>query len=113
MCFDVVIIIAGRVWFYCGICAVFQGATGKAKECLKLQEEGKMTEPETQKVLGRTDVISYGTLAEMNHFQSERVKDFKLMMQLYLRSQIKFYQEVSTVSYILRIENCQETNVCP
>lgn len=87
---------------------VFQGATGKAKECLKLQEEGKMTEVEVQKVLHRADAISYGTLAEMNHFQSERVKDFKLMMQLYLRSQIKFYQEVSRDS-LLGVESLEVT----
>lgn len=91
-------------------CGVFQGATGKAKECLKLQEEGKMTEVEVQKVLHRADAISYGTLAEMNHFQCERVKDFKLMMQLYLRSQIKFYQEVSGDSW-LGVESLEVTAV--
>ena len=53
-----------------------------------------MPESEVRSVLRRADTISYGTLAEMNHFQTERVKDIRLMMQLFLRSQVNFYQEV-------------------
>ncbi|KAK7099096.1 sorting nexin lst-4-like [Littorina saxatilis] len=85
----------GLLNVYPDVLKVHEGATGKAKECLKLQEEGKMTEVEVQKVLHRADTISYGTLAEMNHFHAERAKEFKLMMQLYLRSQIKFYQDMT------------------
>ena len=71
---------------------------GKAKECSHLRKEGKMTESEVQSVYTRADTISHGTLAEMNHFQQERVKDFKYMMQTYLREQIKFYKQVETHS---------------
>ncbi|KAK7488820.1 hypothetical protein BaRGS_00019955 [Batillaria attramentaria] len=85
----------GILQTYPDVLKVHEGATGKAKDCLKAQEEGKMTEAEVNKVLARADTISYGTLAEMNNFQTERVKDFKLMMQLYLRSQIKFYQDMT------------------
>ncbi|XP_076450131.1 sorting nexin lst-4-like isoform X2 [Babylonia areolata] len=85
----------GILSVYPDVLKVHEGATGRAKECLKSQEEGKMTDGEVQKVLQRADVISYGALAEMNHFHAERVKDFKLMMQLYLRSQIKFYQDMT------------------
>ena len=74
---------------------------GKAKECIKQQEEGKISEQEVMNVQHRVDTVSYGTLAEMNHFQRERVQDFKLMMQLYLRSQIQFYQDVSISIYDL------------
>ena len=54
-----------------------------------------MADTEVQQVLQRADTISYGTLAEMNHFQAERVRDFKQMMQQYISSQISFYRDVS------------------
>ncbi|PVD33772.1 hypothetical protein C0Q70_05032 [Pomacea canaliculata] len=72
-----------------------QGTVGKAKECVKLKEESKLTDDELRKVMARASTISYGTLAEMNHFQAERTKDFKLMMQMYLQSQIKFYKNMT------------------
>lgn len=79
-------------------CFIFmQGAIGKAKDCAKLQDEGRMTESEVASVLTRADTISYGTLAEMNNFQHERVHDFKCMMQKYLQAQIAFYKRVCGV----------------
>ncbi|CAL1535965.1 unnamed protein product [Lymnaea stagnalis] len=75
---------------------VHEGAIGKAKECTKLQEEGKMSESEVNNVLVRADTISYGTLAEMNHFQRERVIDCKSMMQSYLKEQIDFYKKLTS-----------------
>ena len=33
-------------------------------------------------------------MAQMSHFQRERVADFKHTMQTYLAAQIKFYKEV-------------------
>lgn len=74
---------------------VHEGAIGKAKECLKLQEEGKMSESEVNNVLARADTISYGTLAEITHFQEQRVDDFKSMMQKYLQEQINFYKNLT------------------
>ncbi|XP_076471286.1 sorting nexin lst-4-like isoform X2 [Babylonia areolata] len=85
----------GLLNVYPDVLKVHEGAIGRAKECMKQQEEGKMTEGEVQKVLHKADTISYATLAEMNHFQRERVRDFKDMMQLYLRSQIQFYQDMT------------------
>ncbi|XP_041366274.1 sorting nexin lst-4-like isoform X2 [Gigantopelta aegis] len=75
---------------------VHEGATGKAKECIKQKEDQKMSESEVQLVMQKADVISYGTLAEINHFQRERVSDYKLMMQSYLQAQISFYREITT-----------------
>ncbi|KAI8783952.1 sorting nexin-33 [Biomphalaria glabrata] len=75
---------------------VHEGAIGKVKECLKLQEENKMTESEVQNVVTKADTISYGTLAEMNHFQKERVVDFKHYMQNYLKEQIDFYKKLTS-----------------
>ena len=70
---------------------------GKAKECAKLQQENKMVESAVQSVTQRADVISFGTLAEINYFQKSRVEDFKSTMTTYLEEQIKFYKEVSWV----------------
>lgn len=57
-----------------------------------------MTESEVNNVMTRADTISYGTMAEMNHFQQERVRDFKYMMQKYLQDQIAFYKRVRVLS---------------
>lgn len=54
-----------------------------------------MPESDVAAVIQRADVISFGTLAEMNHFQRERVADYKEVMQKFLHGQIKFYREVS------------------
>lgn len=55
-----------------------------------------MSESDVQTVVQRADVMSYGTLAEMNHFHYSRIQDFKLLMQNYLTAQIEFYTNVST-----------------
>ncbi|GFS07825.1 sorting nexin [Elysia marginata] len=85
----------GILQTYPEVLKVHEGAIGKAKECIKLQEEGKMNETEVTSVLTRADTISYATLAEMNNFQRDRVVDFKSMMQHYLREQIDFYKNLT------------------
>ncbi|GFN87287.1 sorting nexin [Plakobranchus ocellatus] len=85
----------GILQTYPEVLKVHEGAIGKAKECIKLQEEGKMNETEVTSVLTRADTISYATLAEMNNFQRDRVIDFKAMMQSYLREQIDFYKKLT------------------
>ncbi|BFZ15586.1 hypothetical protein BsWGS_18625 [Bradybaena similaris] len=85
----------GVLQTYPDVLKVHEGAVGKAKECHKLQEEGKMNEQQVKNVVAKADVISYGTLAEMNHFQNERVRDFKYMMQKYLQEQITFYKKLT------------------
>ena len=52
-------------------------------------------ESAVQSVTQRADVISFGTMAEISHFQSSRVEDFKAIMTTYLQEQIKFYSEVN------------------
>lgn len=61
----------------------------------KLSEEGKLSSENVEAISQRTDVISYAALAEINHFQSERVAYFKSMMETFLTAQIAFYQQVS------------------
>lgn len=55
----------------------------------------KLSESDLATAQSRIDVISYASLAEMNHFNQNRVPDFKAMMQNYLTNQIEFYQKVS------------------
>ncbi|CAG5121777.1 unnamed protein product, partial [Candidula unifasciata] len=85
----------GLLQTYPDVIKVHEGAIGKAKDCAKLQDEGRMTESEVARVLTRADIISYGTMAEMNNFQHERVHDFKCMMQKYLQNQIDFYKRLT------------------
>ncbi|KAH3886426.1 hypothetical protein DPMN_010433 [Dreissena polymorpha] len=74
---------------------VHEGAIGKAKECVKLQGENRMQENAVTSVVQRADVISCGTLAEINHFHKQRCVDFKDVMKTFLSAQIKFYAEIS------------------
>lgn len=87
---------------YKGILSVFpdvlkvhEGALSKARECVKLQEEGKMQENEVTSVIQQSDIVSYGTLAEIQNFQRQRVADYKHSMQMYLTGQIEFYKEIT------------------
>lgn len=67
-----------------------------------------MTESAVQGVVQKADIISYGTLAEISHFQTERVQDYKEMMQVYLRGQIEFYRTVKPFCIFskIRIQSC-------
>jgi len=61
----------------------------------KIQENaGMLTEAEIETVESRADVITYTVLAEMEHFQRNRVVDFEVYMQRYLHGQIAFYRQV-------------------
>ena len=66
----------------------------KVRDCQRAQEEGRMSESELQAASGRADVISYCLLAEMSHFQQDRVVDFKDMIKHYLKEQIEFHKKV-------------------
>ena len=43
----------------------------------------------------RSDVVSYATLAEINHFQKERARDFRKMMNTFLQGQIDFHEQAA------------------
>lgn len=75
----------------------------KVRECQKSQEEGKITESDAQGVTQRGDTVSYAVLAEINEFHHERVTDFKINMQNYLREQIEFYKKVSCRFILLKL----------
>ncbi|XP_065844547.1 sorting nexin-33-like [Oscarella lobularis] len=76
------------------IVQVHKGAVGKVQECEKLVEEGKTSDQEVADVKGRTNAVSAVALAEINHFQRERVADFKQLMTHFLKEQIAFHQSI-------------------
>jgi len=84
----------------------WQGAIGKAKECVKMQGEGKMAESAVTNVVQRADVISCGTLAEITNFQKERCVDFKAVMTTFLRGQIDFYSKVGATAQCANLATC-------
>lgn len=65
------------------------------KECQKQREEQKMEFDEAEAIKTRADVVSYSMMAEINHFQRQRVCDYKANMQYFLREQIKFYEAIT------------------
>ena len=58
-----------------------------------------LTEAEIETVESRADVITYTVLAEMEHFQRNRVVDFEIYMQRYLHGQIAFYRQVAYITH--------------
>ena len=66
----------------------------KRKEYSRYGAEGKLSDDEVRQVGRRSDVVSYALLAEMSHFQKERVADFTEAMRGFLRSQVSFYRQV-------------------
>uniref|UniRef100_A0A6G1SCP8 Sorting nexin-33 n=1 Tax=Aceria tosichella TaxID=561515 RepID=A0A6G1SCP8_9ACAR len=60
----------------------------------RLLEEGKINDSEMVRVNQRSNVVTYATLAEINHFHNERLMDFKQMMQVFLTAQINFHSDI-------------------
>lgn len=77
------------------IISLTKGAVGKKREHQKLQDEGRVDPSTAQSVYRRADVVTYATLAEMDYFQSQRISEFKDMIQDFLREQIVFYEKIT------------------
>lgn len=61
----------------------------------KIQETaGQLSRQDVNRVQGRANVITFTLLAEMHHFQENRISDFSRIMQNYLEAQIDFYKQV-------------------
>lgn len=75
-----------------------------------MEGEGKLQGAEAAAIALRGDVVSYALLAEINHFQRERVIDFKRYMQNYLKEQISFYQKVIFSIFYYRIHEVRVRN---
>lgn len=70
-------------------------ALGRKKDHIKLRDEGRIEEKVAESVSQRADVVSYAALAEINHFQKERMEDSRQMMKNFIQAQADFYQKVA------------------
>ncbi|KAG5841147.1 sorting nexin-18a [Anguilla anguilla] len=92
---DLLALYQGHLANYPDIIHVQKGALTKVKESQKHVEEGKMEGPQADGVHERCNIISFATLAEIQHFHQTRVRDFKAQMQHYLQQQIGFFQKIT------------------
>lgn len=74
--------------------AIHKGIMGKVKNSDKMKEEGRIDMTDATDITSRSEVISAAVIAEIYHFQHERVVDFRAMMRDMLSEQIKFYQQI-------------------
>ncbi|XP_053337453.1 sorting nexin-18a [Clarias gariepinus] len=92
---DLLALYQGHLANYPDIIHVQKGALTKVKESQKHVEEGKMERQQADGIAERCNIISFATLAEIQHFHQIRVRDFKAQMQHYLQQQISFFQKVT------------------
>ncbi|XP_053509698.1 sorting nexin-18a [Ictalurus furcatus] len=92
---DLLALYQGHLTNYPDIIHVQKGALTKVKESQKHVEEGKMERQQADGIAERCNIISFATLAEIQHFHQIRVRDFKAQMQHYLQQQISFFQKVT------------------
>ncbi|GCB70112.1 sorting nexin-18-like [Scyliorhinus torazame] len=92
---DLLALYQGHLTNFPDIIHVQKGALTKVKESKRHVEEGKMELQQADGVRERCDTISFATLAEIHHFHTIRVSDFKTQMQHFLQQQIHFYQKVT------------------
>ncbi|XP_059504487.1 sorting nexin-18-like isoform X2 [Stegostoma tigrinum] len=90
---DLLALYQGHLTNFPDIIHVQKGALTKVKESKRHVEEGKMELQQADGVRERCDTISFATLAEIHHFHTIRVSDFKTQMQHFLQQQIHFYQK--------------------
>ncbi|XP_056457271.1 sorting nexin-18a [Gadus chalcogrammus] len=92
---DLLALYQGHLANYPDIIHVQKGALTKVKESQKHVEEAKMEAPQAEGIKERCNIISFATMAEIQHFHQIRVRDFKTQMQQYLQQQIGFFQKVT------------------
>lgn len=92
---DLLALYQGHLANYPDIIHVQKGALTKVKESQKHVEEGKMDRAQAEGINERCNIISFATLAEIQHFHQIRVRDFKAQMQHYLQQQITFFQKIT------------------
>ena len=76
------------------ILQLHKNTVNRRNEHERLLEEGKISDTDLARINQRANVITYATLAEINHFHNERLVDFKQMMQVFLTAQISFHSDI-------------------
>ncbi|KAH9497284.1 Sorting nexin-9 [Dermatophagoides farinae] len=79
---------------------VYKGSINKKREHKKARDEGRLDDKSLMGIEKRADVVTYATIAEMNHFEQERINDLNKVMREFLTGQLKLYQEI-----VVNIEN--------
>lgn len=79
---------------------IYKGSVNKKREHKKALDENRIDENSFTGICKRTNVVTYATIAEMNHFEEERINDFNNIMRTFLNGQLKLYQEI-----VVKIEN--------
>ncbi|KAI7813023.1 sorting nexin-18a [Triplophysa rosa] len=92
---DLLALYQGHLANYPDIIHVQKGALTKVKDSKKHIEEGKMESQQADGVRERCNIISFATMAEIQHFHQIRVRDFKGQMQHFLQQQISFFQKIT------------------
>lgn len=82
------------------ITQVYKGAITKKKEHKKAFDENRLDETALEGINRRADVVTYATLAEMNHFEEERIIDYNRVMRTFLSGQLILYSKI--------VENLEE-----
>ncbi|KAJ8286945.1 hypothetical protein GJAV_G00045190 [Gymnothorax javanicus] len=93
---DLLALYQGHLANYPDIIHVQKGALTKVKESQKHVEEGRMDSAQAEGISERCNIISFATMAEIQHFHQIRVRDFKAQMQHYLQEQIGFFQKITS-----------------
>lgn len=93
-CLDVIKEYLGLIFTFPDMVQIHRGASSKVHDCDKMKEEGRIDITDAADIVARSETISAAVLAEIYHFQHERVVDFREMMKLFLAEQIKFYEEI-------------------
>lgn len=91
---DVLFMYKGVLAVWPDIISFHKTFQSKHKEYQKMRDEVKLSQEDLEGIRQRMDVVSYATLAEVSHFQRQKVHDFNTAMHHFLGGQISFYEEI-------------------
>lgn len=74
---------------------IHKGSLEKRREYERYGVERRLNDDEVRRVCRRADIVSYSLMAEMSHFQKERVADFTEAMCGFLGHQVTFYRQIA------------------
>lgn len=91
---DVLFMYKGVLAVWPDIVSFHKTFLSKHKEYQKMRDEVKLSQEDLEGIRQRMDVVSYAMLAEVSHFQRQKVHDFNAAMHDFLGGQISFYEEI-------------------
>ncbi|KAH7970467.1 hypothetical protein HPB49_007484 [Dermacentor silvarum] len=103
---DVLFMYKGVLAVWPDIVSFHKSFLSKHKEYQKMRDEVKLSQEDLEGIRQRMDVVSYAVMAEVSHFQRQKVHDFNAAMHDFLGGQISFYEEVCAASKMLWCHLC-------